>query len=198
MKLVIATKNTNKVREIRDKLGKVPEMEILSLFDVADIPDIVEDGADFAENAAKKALAVAEATSLMALADDSGLVVDALDGAPGIYSARYGGSGLTDSERCSLLLQRMATVPDGSRSARFVCAMALARPGTVLYTAEGICEGSITRAMRGEMGFGYDPVFLLEGSGLTMAEIGLDEKNRISHRARALDEVLKFFERFTI
>ena len=198
MKLLIATKNANKVREIRVKLGRVPMIEILSFADVGELPDIVEDGGTFAENAAIKALAVASATGMMALADDSGLVVDALDGAPGIYSARFGGSGLSDRERCLLLLEKMTAIPEGSRSARFVCAIAIARPGTVVHTTEGVCEGSIIREMRGSMGFGYDPVFLVEGTGRTMAELSLDEKNRISHRARALEAATHFMRKLSI
>ncbi len=187
MKLLIATKNTNKVREIRDKLGHLPGLEILSLEDTGRVPDVVEDGDTFAENAAKKALIVAAATGTVALADDSGLVVDALDGGPGIYSARYGGTCLTDAERSLLLLERMKTVPDGARTARFVCAIAIADPEKLLHIAEGVCEGSIIREMRGSEGFGYDPVFLVEGMEKTMAELSMEEKNTLSHRARALE-----------
>ncbi|HSV97236.1 MAG TPA: XTP/dITP diphosphatase [Spirochaetota bacterium] len=195
MKLLIATKNTNKVREIRDKLARLPGLEILSLEDTGGIPDVVEDGDTFAENAAIKALAVAATTGFTSLADDSGLIVDALDGAPGIYSARFGGSGLSDAERCLLLLEKMTAVPKGSRSARFVCAIAIARPGTVIHTAEGVCEGSIIREMRGGMGFGYDPVFLVEGTKKTMAELSMKEKNSLSHRARALEAAALFIRK---
>ncbi len=198
MKLVIATKNTNKVREMRDRLCSVPDMEVLSLADFPEIPDIAEDGDSFTENAVIKALAVASFTGMTSLADDSGLVVDALDGAPGIYSARFGGPGLTDAERCELLLEKMAPVPDGRRCARFVCVMAVARPDAVLHTAEGICEGSIIHAMRGNQGFGYDPVFLVEGTDRTMAELSLEEKNRISHRARALEATVQFLEKYSV
>lgn len=198
MKLVIATKNTNKVREMRDRLCSVPDMEVLSLADFPEIPDIAEDGDSFTENAAIKALAVASFTGMTSLADDSGLVVDALDGAPGIYSARFGGPGLTDGERCELLLEKMAPVPDGRRCARFVCVMAVARPDAVLHTAEGICEGSIIHVMRGNQGFGYDPVFLVGGTDRTMAELSLEEKNRISHRARALEATVQFLEKYSV
>ncbi len=197
MKLVIATKNINKVREMRDRLCSVPDMEVLSLGDFPEIPDIAEDGGSFMENAAIKALAVASLTGLISLADDSGLVVDALDGAPGIYSARFGGTGLTDAERCRLLLEKMESVPDECRCARFVCVMAVARPDAVLHTAEGICEGSIIHAMRGNRGFGYDPVFLVEGTDRTMAELSLEEKNRISHRTRALEVIVQFLEKYS-
>lgn len=177
---------------MRDRLCSVPDIEVLSLGDFPEIPKIAEDGDSFCANAVIKALAVASFTGLTSLADDSGLVVDALDGAPGIYSARFGGPDLTDAERCELLLEKMAHVPDGRRGARFVCSMAVVRPGAVLHTADGVCEGSIIHAMRGNQGFGYDPVFLVQGTGRTMAELSLEEKNRISHRARALEAVVGY------
>ncbi len=195
MKLLIATKNTNKVREIRDKLGPLPWLEMLSLADVAAIPDIVEDGDSFAENAAIKALAVSTRTGIMALADDSGLVVDALGGGPGIYSARFGGSDLSDSERTMLLLEKMKSVPNAKRTARFVCAVAIADACKVIHSTEGVCEGSIIREMRGTMGFGYDPVFLVEGMNRTMAELSMEEKNGISHRARAIASAALFIQK---
>jgi XTP/dITP diphosphohydrolase len=187
MKLVIATKNKGKIAEIRDRLRHLEEVEVVSLAEYPDAPDVVEDGATFMENAAKKARAIALYTGLTALADDSGLVVDALGGAPGVYSARFGGEGATDDDRNRLLLEKLRGVPGEKRTARFVCVIAIAAPdGRVLF-AEGACEGRIAGEMRGEHGFGYDPVFYLPEKGRMMAELPLREKNTISHRARALD-----------
>ncbi len=187
MKLVIATKNTGKIREIKNKFHSIPGIEVLSLSDFGEIPDVVEDGLTFAENALKKARAVADFTGCAALADDSGLVIDALNGEPGIRSARYAGDGADDNERNMLVLAKMSDVQDGKRTARFVCAIAIVLPDGHEYVTEGTCEGTITREMRGDHGFGYDPIFFLSEFGRTMAEIPLEDKNRISHRARALD-----------
>jgi len=187
MKLVIATHNKDKIREIRNKFASVESLALVPLNEFPGAPEVVEDGATFLENARKKADAIAQFTGQPSMADDSGLVIDALDGRPGIYSARYGGPGATDLERNRKILDEMRDVPPGRRGARFVCVIAIALPGGRCLTAEGTCEGVIAESMCGEHGFGYDPIFFLPSLGKTMAELPLDEKNRISHRARALD-----------
>jgi XTP/dITP diphosphohydrolase len=188
MKLRAATKNANKLKEIRDKISNIPGLEIISPARDEDLPDVLEDGATFEENALKKAREVCRVTGTAALADDSGLEVDALGGEPGVYSARYAGENVTDPDRNSFLLEKMKDVPDDARNARFVCVIAVVFPDGREYAVRGTCEGSITREVRGGGGFGYDPVFLLPERGVTMAEIPLSEKNRISHRARALEK----------
>lgn len=188
MKLVVATGNRNKVREIADKYAGMRGVELLGLDSFPGMPEVIEDGESFRENALKKALAVVKHTGGAAMADDSGLAVDALQGRPGIYSARYGGPGLNDADRNRRLLDEMVLVPDGGRTARFICVIVIALPDGSVFTAEGSCEGSIAREPRGDGGFGYDPVFIPAGRTITMAQIPLEEKNRISHRALALDQ----------
>lgn len=186
MKLVIATKNRHKIAEITGKLASGGSIQFLSLLDYANPPEIIEDSDTFAENAVIKAKAVCRFTGLPALADDSGLVVDALNGEPGVYSARYAGEGASDRERNLLVLRKMEHVPHEKRTARFVCVIAVALPDGTVYTTEGRCEGSILRAEKGEGGFGYDPIFFIPGRGKTMAELSMEEKNTLSHRAVAL------------
>lgn len=188
VKIVIATSNRHKIREIADKMADLGEFTFLPMNEVCPPMDIEENGSTFAENALIKASAVLAATGLPSLADDSGLAVDALNGEPGIFSARYGNLP-DDRARYEFLLRNMAHVPDGSRSARFVCSIAFVLPGGQTFSAEGRCEGSIAREPAGDHGFGYDPVFIVAGRGLTMAQIPLEEKNRISHRALALDRL---------
>jgi XTP/dITP diphosphohydrolase len=195
MKLVLATKNKNKVREITDKFSGIKGMELLSLLDFESPPDILEDGVTFTDNALKKARGICLFTSLPSLADDSGLVIDALGGAPGVYSARYGGEKLTDFDRNELVLSKMKDVPDGNRTARFVCVIAAVFPDGTELISEGMCEGVIADGMLGDNGFGYDPVFYLPERGKTMAEIPLSEKNRISHRAAALESARSRLEK---
>jgi XTP/dITP diphosphohydrolase len=183
-KLLIATTNKGKQREYRELLR---ELDALLLFpnDLGIKLEVNEDGATYRENAAKKALAFASASELIALADDSGLEVAALNGEPGVRSARYAGEGADDARRRTYLLQKLAGVAQ-PREARFVCVIALALPlGDVQY-AEGNCPGEITLAERGTNGFGYDPLFQLAGQQVTMAELSAEAKNRISHRARAV------------
>lgn len=187
MKLVIATNNKNKIIEIENKLSGINALELIPLNQFADPPDVIEDGATFQENAEKKAKAIARFAGYPAMADDSGLVVDALDGRPGVYSARYSGKSATDTDRNRKILEEMKDVPDPDRSARFVCVVAISLPNGTCHFAEGMCEGFIAQTMSGNHGFGYDPIFFLPDLGKTMAELSLDEKNRISHRARALE-----------
>jgi XTP/dITP diphosphohydrolase len=187
--LVMATKNPGKVREMAELLRDLG-VRLLSLADFPELPDIPEEGTTFRENAVAKAREVARLTGLPALADDSGLEVAALDGRPGVWSARYaldvtGGRPPTDEENWRKLLAEMAPVPWERRQARFVCVMALAWPDGRLYTTEGELRGLIALAPRGDQGFGYDPVFWLPEYQKTVAELPLAEKNRISHRGEA-------------
>ena len=182
MKIIAATKNKNKLREFGEILKG---FEIISQEEAGIDLDVEETGTTFEENSLLKAKAIYEATGIAAIADDSGLCVDALGGEPGVYSARYGGEGYDDKGRVTLLLKNMENVPDNERSARFVCAITLVDEKGVL-TARGECEGKIDYAPRGENGFGYDPVFFVEKFGKTMAEVSPEDKNSISHRGKAL------------
>jgi len=186
--LVVATGNPGKLREIRAILAELP----VTLSGLAEHPGVAlpEEGDDYARNAAVKAEAVARATGLAAVADDSGLEVDALGGAPGPRSARYGGPGLDDAGRVARLLSALDGRSGDARGARFVCVAALARPGEETRTARGECAGRILEAPRGAGGFGYDPIFEVGAGGRAMAELLEDEKNRISHRARAFRALL--------
>ena len=186
--VVIATRNPGKFREIKAILSSLP-LKFLSLEDFPDLPEVVEDGATFAENAGKKARTIADFTGRLAIADDSGLVVDALQGRPGVFSSRYAGENATDGDRGQKLLEEMASIPEGKRQARFVCAMAVALPRGRLEVVEGECRGRLTSAPRGKRGFGYDPIFFVPQFGKTMAELEPEEKNRISHRGRALERL---------
>ena len=209
--LLIATNNKGKLEELKDLL-KDMDIDLLIPAQINLELEVVEDGSTYAENATKKAIAFAQASGLISLADDSGLEVDALDGAPGLYSARYGppltlppfsekmggvGGGLTDADRRAYLLQNLQDKPHPWR-ARFHATIAIATPNGETRLATGICEGEIIPEERGTGGFGYDPIFLLSDLGKTMAELSMDEKNRLSHRARAvmnaksiLDEIFK-------
>jgi XTP/dITP diphosphohydrolase len=184
--LLIATHNPGKVREYAEML---PGMDVGWLtLDAAGIShDVAETGQTFRENAILKATAYARLSSLLTLADDSGLEVDGLDGRPGVLTARYGGPGLSHEDRYRLLLRELANTATDQRAARFRCVIALAAPdGTLLKTAAGVCEGAIAHAPAGAGGFGYDPVFLLPERGLTLAQLAPEEKHRISHRGQAL------------
>jgi len=187
-KLLVATNNLGKVRELRELLSDLPAaVSITYLAEEGLSFEVEETGQTFEENARIKALAYATASGLLTLADDSGLEVDALGGAPGIHSARYAGVGAGDADRVRKLLAALADQPLGDRSARFRCVVALAAPDGAVYTAEGRCEGQIGFQPRGEHGFGYDPVFIVAGAGgQTMAELDPATKNQISHRARAI------------
>ncbi len=183
--IVIATRNGHKLAEIRAILAEAGFL-ILGLDEFDGAPDVEEDGATFEANAAKKAEAAARATGRVAVADDSGLVVEALGGAPGVMSARYAGAGGDGGANNALLLRELDGVPDGRRTARFVCVVAAARTGRRTRLFRGDCGGRIIRELRGEAGFGYDPLFFSDELGMTFAEAAPGEKNRASHRGRAL------------
>jgi XTP/dITP diphosphohydrolase len=186
---LVATQNPGKLREYQDLLADLP-VEWFSLQDLGlEDLEVPETGATFTENARIKASAYAEASGVLTLADDSGLEVDALGGAPGVYSSRYAGPGASDTDRYRKLLAELGDTPDEARTARFRCVVAIAAPGGDVRTAEGACEGRIGDAPRGENGFGYDPVFIVEGRDQTMAELTADEKNILSHRGRALEAI---------
>ena len=190
--LLLGTRNPGKIHEIKLILGDVP-LELFSLNDFPDVAVAEENADNYAENAIAKARFYARATGLRALADDSGLEVEALGGAPGVVSARYAGEHATDADRRTLLLSELGKTGSENRKARFVCAIAIASAdGEVLNVSEGICEGTITFAPRGESGFGYDPLFVPDGYGETFAELADEVKNQISHRARALMKVRSF------
>jgi XTP/dITP diphosphohydrolase len=185
--LLIATNNKGKVIEIQDLLNDTG-IELVTPAQIELDLDVVEDGSTYAENATRKAIAFARASGLISLADDSGLEVDALDGAPGLYSARYGsqdGEKLSDKDRRTYLIRNLQDKPR-PWTARFHATIAIAIPNGERYLAEGYCEGEIIPDERGTGGFGYDPIFLLSELGKTMAELAMEEKNRLSHRARAV------------
>jgi len=196
--LVFATRNRGKLAEL-SVLAEPLGLEVISAAELG-APDVEEDGATFEENAAKKAREVAAAVGLPALADDSGLVVDALDGAPGVYSARFAGPEATDADNNRLLLSRLQGVAEDLRGAHFVCAMAFADPGGALgdhvEVTRGECHGVILEAPRGEGGFGYDPLFIVPDRGQTFAELGAAVKNTISHRAMAMAQMQSFLQRY--
>ena len=184
--LVLATLNPAKGRELIELLGLVPfEIRLLAEIPGARLPE--ETGSTYAENALVKARTAAEQTGALALGDDSGLEVDALGGAPGLYSARFGGPGLDDRGRLELLLERLRGVPPPRRTARFRCVIALAGPSRAERVVEGVAEGVIADAPRGSGGFGYDPIFFYPPLGRTFAELSDGEKARVSHRGLALE-----------
>ena len=186
MKLVIASRNMGKIAEIRAMLDGTG-VEVLSLDDFPGVPpEVIEDCGTFVANARKKALAIAAWSGAFALADDSGLVVDALDGRPGVQSARFAGEDGNTAANNALLLETMRSVPEGSRGAHFMCVMSLASPDARTWERGGRVDGEITGGMAGNGGFGYDPLFFYPPAGKTFAEMGPEEKNAISHRAVAL------------
>lgn len=185
MKLLVATHNLGKIREYRELLAGLPADLVFPAELGLDV-QVVESGDSFEENAVLKAKAFLQASGLLTLADDSGLEVDALGGAPGVRTARYAGQGASDADRYRLLLSNLENTPQEKRTARFRCVVAVAVPDGQLHTAEGCCEGIITFAPSGEHGFGYDPVFYVPDYGLTMAELDPVIKNQVSHRARAV------------
>jgi XTP/dITP diphosphohydrolase len=192
MRLVFATHNRGKLKELSQLLS-LDGVELLSLDDLKGIPRIEETGETFSENAELKARVVMEATGLPALADDSGLEVDAIDGAPGVRSARYAGPGASDAERIYLLLRNLEGVPPEKRTARFRCVVAFIDPldPDRVRLQEGSCEGLILDKPRGKGGFGYDPVFYVEELGQTFAEASPEAKNRLSHRGEAMHKMME-------
>lgn len=190
MRIVVATGNRGKLTELQSMLAPLG-VEVKSPADYPGLPEVVEDGATFADNAVKKAVAVAGATGEIALADDSGLEVDHLGGAPGVHSARFAGENKDDRANNEKLLALLEGVPGEKRTARFKCVVALAVPGDRIYTAEGACEGVIGTAPRGVEGFGYDPLFIIPELGKTFAQLDLNTKNSISHRGKAFARARK-------
>ena len=186
MKLTLATRNPKKIEEIRSILGHQFEVTGMDAISASSDLELIEDCQTFAGNAILKAVSVAKATQQLALADDSGLVVDALDGAPGVHSARYSGENATDEVRNQKLLHALKDIPYSQRTARFQCAIAMADKEGKIEVVEGICQGEITHQPKGDQGFGYDPVFVPDGYQQTFAQLGATVKNRISHRRRAL------------
>jgi XTP/dITP diphosphohydrolase len=192
--LLVATQNRDKAREIADVLGDL-DVRVITLADVAPELDIAETGDTFMANARLKAVAAARATGLLTLADDSGLTVDALDGAPGVYSKRFAAD---DHARNAKILELLRDVPDVWRTARFHCAVVIAAPDGIRAEIEETVEGTITHAPRGTQGFGYDPIFQPLGDTRTTAEMSLAEKNAISHRGKAFRKAAAYLrERWT-
>jgi XTP/dITP diphosphohydrolase len=193
MEIVLATRNKKKIEEIRRITAGLP-ITILSLDDFSGCPETIEDRDTFEGNAVKKAVEVCRFTGRPALADDSGLEVDVLGGAPGVYSARYSGGtgGGNDVRNYEKLLAELDNIPDEKRSARFVCCMALAFPDGSVKTFPGFSEGMISREPRGKSGFGYDPVFIPKGYKMTFAEKSGEEKDKLSHRGKALEKLSDF------
>ncbi len=192
LELLVATKNVGKIKELNQLLADLP-LTLHSADEFEDIPEPEETGETFTDNAILKARYYAEKTGLIALADDSGLVVDALDGAPGVFSARYAGANATNEEKIAKLLNELNKTQDKARIARFVCAMAIAdKNGEIIKIAEGICEGKIAWQARGTNGFGYDPIFIPVGFSESFGELSDQIKHKISHRALAIRKIIEF------
>lgn len=194
-RILMATRNKGKMIELRENLKNL-QLEIITLDDIKDMPLLEENGETFLENAVSKAQTASKISGLITMADDSGLEVDALDGRPGVYSARFAGEPSDDRKNNQKMLQLMKGLPFEKRTARFVCAIAIAFPDGRIYSAEGKCEGIILEESRGTGGFGYDPLFYIPGMEKTFAELNMDEKNAISHRGKALREASILLERF--
>jgi XTP/dITP diphosphohydrolase len=197
MKLLLGTKNRGKIREILSILGELPDLELLT-FEDQPFSDVPEMGSSFLENARLKARTISAGTGLPVLAEDSGLEVEALGGAPGVRSARFAGEGATDEQNVRKLLERLKDVPDERRNARFVCVAVVHFPDGRELTAQGELRGRIAWESRGTHGFGYDPVFIPEGFEQTLAELGPDVKNRISHRRKALEGIKEALRDLTL
>ena len=195
--LVLATANEGKIREFRGLLRGLP-LELKSLRDFEDLPDVEETGQTYSQNAELKARAFARKTGELSLADDSGLEIEALENAPGVLSARFAGADTGYDVKIPTLIAMLAETGDAERRARFVCSAALANSrGEILYTAEGVCSGTIPKAPRGTGGFGYDPIFVPDGYDQTFAELPDHIKQRISHRARASELIIRYLLDFT-
>lgn len=195
VRMIVATRNNGKLREIEARLSPIFKVEGLDAID-SDI-QIVEDAETFEGNALKKVSAIAAVYTGYCLSDDSGLEVDALNGAPGVHSARFGGEGLTDEDRCTLLLQKMTDIKLTDRTARFKTVLAFFAPNESTVLFKGTLEGTIAAEAAGTEGFGYDPIFIPTGFDKTLATLGAEIKNRISHRAEALDALESFLKKLT-
>ncbi|MDR7073694.1 XTP/dITP diphosphatase [Fictibacillus barbaricus] len=192
MQILIATKNKGKVSEFQSMFNQYG-IEVISLLDMENIPDVEETGDTFEENAILKAETICNKLNIPVISDDSGLEIDALDGRPGVYSARYAGSHKNDEDNMNKVLNELEGIPNQKRTARFICALAFARPGKDTFVVKGLCEGEILHDRRGTEGFGYDPIFFLPKLNRSMAELTKEEKNKISHRANALIKLQDFF-----
>jgi XTP/dITP diphosphohydrolase len=197
LEILIGTGNSGKITEIKRVLKELPlKLRVISDFSGLCEPD--ECGDSYAENATIKAQSYAHQTGLWTLADDSGIEVDALNGQPGLRSARFGGAGLSDADRTGLLLSKLLEAGGSDRSARFVCAVAIAKPtGEIINVAQRTCEGTLAKAPSGHEGFGYDPIFIPEGYQITFAEMPFQLKTTLSHRGRALAATREFLQRFS-
>ena len=193
--IIIATKNKGKAKEFEQLFGP-KGIQVRTLLDFPTLEDVEETGTTFAENAALKAETISRAIGKMVIADDSGLVVDALGGKPGVFSARYAGETKSDDANIDKVIQELATIPNQERTARFCCALAVATPNRKTQTFFGTCEGVILDERRGTNGFGYDPIFFVREKKKSMAELSSEEKNLISHRASAIKELEKYLEEF--
>ncbi len=197
MELLVATKNQGKITELRELLADLP-FQLRGLDEFPHIPDVEETGKTFVENAFLKARTYAMQTGLYALADDSGLEVAALKGAPGVYSARFAGENADDEGKINKLLDEIKKTEDDKRLARFVCVMAFAdKSGEIIHFEEGLCDGTISEKPFGTNGFGYDPVFIPKGFRETFGELPVDVKQKLSHRARATEKIIRFLRDFT-
>lgn len=198
LELLVASKNIGKIKEFKQLLADLPII-LHSANEFESIPEPEETGETFADNAILKAQYYASKTGFIALADDSGLAVDALNGAPGIFSARYAGVDATNAERIDKLLNELGETPIEKRSARFVCAMAIATPtGKILNLVEGICEGTISFQSVGTNGFGYDPIFIPNGFSESFGQLSDEIKHKISHRGRAIEKIIEFLHDFAL
>jgi XTP/dITP diphosphohydrolase len=194
MEIVLATRNKNKIKEMSALFSRLP-VKLLTLDQFPDVGEVVEDGKDCEENALKKAIEVSKGSGKPALSDDSALEIDALDGAPGVYSARYAGENVTYADNRGKVLTLMKGVPSEKRTARFRTVLALAIPGEEPILAEGVTEGTIGTEEMGEEGFGYDPIFHLKGDGRSYSQMSAEEKNRVSHRGKAAEKMKKLLEK---
>lgn len=194
MRLVLATENPHKAEEIRSILGAYCKFDLLTLSDFPHLKLPPETGKSYRENAVLKARFIAKETGHWAMGDDTGLEVDALGGAPGLYSARYAGETVTYADNRKKLLKALADSPEEKRGARFICTIAIAEPGGSVDVVTGSCEGRITHFETGRSGFGYDPVFFVPTYGKTFSELSPDEKNKISHRGRAVRAAIQVLQ----
>jgi len=197
MDIIIATSNQNKLKEFKALL-KDHKISILSLNDFPQIPAVVEDGKSFYENALKKATTVARCTGKLTIADDSGIEVEALGGKPGVYSSRFAGEDASDEENNARLLKELQGIPPDKRGACFKCVLVIAKPEGETAFVEGECRGTIIEELRGHYGFGYDPLFLVPEYNKTFSEITPEEKNKISHRAKALQKLLELLPNYLL